>query len=68
MRSLGVEIASALYRLYPRDFQIDSTLRMLGSRHVVQAIKEGQDPAVIAQSWQGALEEFLEMRSKYLLY
>jgi len=52
--ALGIEIASALYRLYPKDFQIDKTLRMIGSRKVLQAIKAGQDPATVALGLAGA--------------
>jgi uncharacterized protein YbbC (DUF1343 family) len=66
--ALGVEIASALHQLHPGDFQIDKTLSMIGSRAVLQAIKEGQTPDSIIQSWQPALEDFLELRSKYVLY
>ncbi len=66
--ALGVEIASALYRLYPNDFQIDKTLPLIGSREVLQAIKEGQDPTAIVQSWQASLETFNKIRKKYLLY
>jgi uncharacterized protein YbbC (DUF1343 family) len=66
--ALGIEITSALYRLYPKDFQIDKTLGLIGSRKVLQAIKAGQDPATIAQDWQGLLEQFCMLRSKYLLY
>ena len=66
--ALGIEIASALYRLYPKDFQIDKTLGLIGSRKVLQAIKAGQDPATIVQDWQGPLEQFCMLRSKYLLY
>ena len=66
--ALGVEIASALHQLHPGDFQIDKTVSMIGSRAVLQAIKEGQTPDSIIQGWQPALEEFLDLRSKYLLY
>ena len=66
--ALGIEIASALYRLYPKDFQIDKTLGLIGSRKVLQAIKKGQDPTSIVQDWQEPLEQFRELRSKYLLY
>jgi uncharacterized protein YbbC (DUF1343 family) len=66
--ALGIEIVSALYRLYPKDFQIDKTLGMIGSREVLQAIKESQDPASIVQDWQTPIEEFCKLRSKYLLY
>jgi uncharacterized protein YbbC (DUF1343 family) len=66
--ALGVEIASALYKLYPDRFLLDKILPMVGSRSVLQAIKEGQDPNSIVLSWQEPLEQFLRIRSKYLLY
>jgi uncharacterized protein YbbC (DUF1343 family)/CubicO group peptidase (beta-lactamase class C family) len=66
--ALGIEIASALHRLYPRDFHLDKTLGLIGSREVLLAIKDGQDPTTIVQNWQGPLEQFCKLRSKYLLY
>ena len=66
--ALGIEIVSALYRLYPKSFEIDKTLGLIGSRKVLQAVKQGQDPASIVQDWQTSLEQFRELRSKYLLY
>lgn len=66
--SLGIEIASALHRLYPNDFQVDKTLELIGSREVLKAIQGGQDPVSIVQNWQGPLEQFCNLRSKYLLY
>jgi uncharacterized protein YbbC (DUF1343 family) len=66
--ALGVEIASALHRLYPKSFQLDKTLGLIGSREVLQLIKAGQDPKGIAQQWQRPLEEFCKVRAKYLLY
>lgn len=66
--ALGVEIASALQRLYPTQFELDKTLGMIGARWVVQAIKDGQDPREIAQRWQGRLAAFRALRAKYLLY
>jgi len=66
--ALGVEIASALYRLYPRDFQLDKSLFLVGSYDVLRAIKEGQDPSSIVQNWQSPLADFRNLRSKYLLY
>jgi uncharacterized protein YbbC (DUF1343 family) len=66
--ALGVEIASALHRLYPSDFHLDKTLSLIGSREVIQAIKDEQDPNAIVQNWQPSLEMFNKIRSKYLLY
>ena len=66
--ALGVEIICALHRFYPRDFEIDKTLSLIGSRSVFQAIKEGGDPAAVAQGWQDSLQKYRLLRSKYLLY
>lgn len=66
--NLGIEIASALYRLYPKDFMLDKILELIGSKEILMAIKNGQDPYLIAQGWQKSLEEFFKLRSKYLLY
>jgi uncharacterized protein YbbC (DUF1343 family)/CubicO group peptidase (beta-lactamase class C family) len=66
--ALGIEIISALYRLYPRDFEIEKTLPLIGSRSVLQAIKEGKDPQSIVLGWLQPLEQFRHLRSKYLLY
>lgn len=65
---LGVEIISSLYRLYPQDFEIDETLSLIGSRVVLRALKEGQDPRTIASGWQASLDQFRRLRSLYLLY
>jgi uncharacterized protein YbbC (DUF1343 family) len=66
--ALGIEIASALYRLYPTSFQIDKTVGMVGASWIVKAIKDGEDPTSIVLRWKGSLESFLRMREKYLLY
>jgi len=65
---LGIEIVGALYRLYPNVFEVDKTVGMIGSRNVVQKIKQGQDPAQVALTWQDSLEGFKKIRAKYLLY
>ncbi len=66
--ALGVELAAALYRLYPGEFQIDRILSMLGAREVLRAIKQGDDPREIRRRWQPGLERFLRLRARYLLY
>lgn len=66
--ALGIEIAGALYRLYPNSFQIDKILDLMGSHRLLEAIKDGQDPNSIALQWQVQIEQFRKLRSKYLLY
>jgi uncharacterized protein YbbC (DUF1343 family) len=65
---MGVEILSALYRLYPGVFQVDRALTLLGSRAALQALKDGLDPHEIAAAWQPGLDRFLLTRARYLLY
>jgi len=65
---LGVELAAALYRLYPEYFKLTATLGMIGSRQVLDDVRAGKDPRAIAASWRDSLEEFQRLRSAYLLY
>jgi uncharacterized protein YbbC (DUF1343 family)/CubicO group peptidase (beta-lactamase class C family) len=65
---LGIEIVGALYRLYRDNFNIDQTLQMVGSRKVVQSVKNGVNPKIIARQWQKDLDRFRKLRSRYLLY
>jgi uncharacterized protein YbbC (DUF1343 family) len=66
--ALGIEIASALHRMYPGEFQLRKTLGLIGARWVLQAIKDGSDPRKIAQGWESSLEVFGKKRAKYLIY
>jgi uncharacterized protein YbbC (DUF1343 family)/CubicO group peptidase (beta-lactamase class C family) len=65
---LGVELAAALWKLYPDVFQLEKTLPLIGARWVLEAIKAGKDPRRIAFEWQDALQQFRTLRAKYLLY
>jgi hypothetical protein len=66
---MGVEIAAALYRLFPKDFQLGDTLSLIGSRAVLDGIKRNEDPRRIAYQWeQDALSSFRRTRARYLLY
>ncbi|MGH9446158.1 MAG: exo-beta-N-acetylmuramidase NamZ domain-containing protein, partial [Terriglobia bacterium] len=65
---LGVELASALYTLFPKEFKIDKTLPLTGSREVIDAIKAGKDPRAIELQWEKNLHAFMKMRARYLLY
>jgi uncharacterized protein YbbC (DUF1343 family) len=65
---LGVELAAALCHLYPGKFNLDETWSMIGSRTILEEIKNGNDPKSIYQGWQPKLEAFRQVRQKYLLY
>jgi len=64
----GIELISALYRLYGDRFQIDRTVSMIGSRASLDAVKAQTDPREIARAWTPALEDFRARREPHLLY
>jgi uncharacterized protein YbbC (DUF1343 family) len=65
---LGIELASALHKLYPNDFKLERMADLLVNQAVFEVIGAGEDPRRIAEDWQERLEEFVRLREKYLLY
>ena len=65
---LGVELLSALWRLYPQNFQLEKNIRLLGSKKTLERIRAGDDPVDIVADWQEDLEAFKRRRAPYLLY
>jgi len=65
---LGIELASALHKLYPNDFKMERMADLLVNQAVFEAIEAGEDPRRIAEDWQERLEGFVRLREKYLLY
>jgi uncharacterized protein YbbC (DUF1343 family) len=65
---LGVELASALYKLYPKDFKLERIKELLVNEAVYDALAAGAEPRRIVQDWQAGLEKFMEIRAKYLIY
>jgi len=65
---LGIELASALEKLYPEQFHLEKIVDLLVNQSVYDALAKGQDPRRIAQDWQERLEKFQQMRQKYLIY
>jgi uncharacterized protein YbbC (DUF1343 family)/CubicO group peptidase (beta-lactamase class C family) len=65
---LGVEIASALHKLYPDHFELQKMNTLLANRSVLDAIAAGDDPRRIAEGWRAELTAFTQKREKALLY
>jgi uncharacterized protein YbbC (DUF1343 family)/CubicO group peptidase (beta-lactamase class C family) len=65
---LGIELASALRKLYPSDYKIERMIELLMNQQVYDALVAGEDPRRIAQDWQEGLEKFEAIRKKYLIY
>jgi len=65
---MGVELLAALWHLFPKNFKLDGTLRLVGSHAVLESLRKGESPARIWYDWQEGLENFKKVREKYLLY
>jgi uncharacterized protein YbbC (DUF1343 family) len=65
---VGVEIASALVRLYGATFQLEAATPLFGSRALLARIRAGEDPARIAGAWAADEAAWRRLRAKYLLY
>lgn len=65
---LGAELISALWKLYPQQFKVEKTLRLVGSRKTLERIQAGDDPREIVAGWREELEAFRKLRARYLLY
>jgi uncharacterized protein YbbC (DUF1343 family) len=65
--ALGIELASALYSLYPGEFAVDKTIGLIGD-DALSAIKKNRSPNLIKMDLQEPLNQFMNIRSKYLLY
>ena len=65
---LGIELASALHKLYPQQFHMERMIELLVNQAVYDAIAQGQDPRRIAEDWRDSLQKFQQIRQKYLIY
>ena len=65
---MGLEIAAALWKLYPENFAVDKIIALLGSKATLERLKRGDAPTVIVADWVDELEAFKKVRAKYLLY
>ena len=65
---LGIELASAMEKLYPEQYHMDRMIELLNNRASFDGLVAGQDPRRIAQDWQTQLDAFQKVRQKYLLY
>jgi len=65
---MGIEIASALTKLYPGKFEPEKIINLVGNAATVKRLVDGEDPAAIVDGWNKDLEEFRKVRAKYLLY
>jgi uncharacterized protein YbbC (DUF1343 family) len=65
---LGLEVAAALYKLYPETFLIDKIDRLLLNQAALDALKAGKDPREVVNSGSVELQKFKQARVAALLY
>jgi uncharacterized protein YbbC (DUF1343 family) len=65
---LGLELAVAIQTLYPGKLDFSRNKRLIGSDDVIRRIQAAEDPLKIQESFQDALNAFIEIRARYLLY
>ena len=64
----GIEMALALRKLYPNDWNVDKYLRLLVNADTLERIKRGESAREIVNSWNNSLQEFRKARAEVLLY
>jgi uncharacterized protein YbbC (DUF1343 family) len=64
----GLEMAAQIYKLYPKEFNVDRFNRLLVSNKIYNAFKQGSEAKALRQIWDSELEQFKAIRQKYLLY
>jgi hypothetical protein len=66
--AVGLALAYALQRLHPQELQIDRILGNLGSREVLDAIRDGRPFADARALADRQAKAFLPVRARYLIY
>ncbi len=64
----GVEIAVALRKIYPQEWQIEKYKRLLVNQNTLDKMTGGMPSESLLQMWQNDLNEFSKRRARYLLY
>jgi uncharacterized protein YbbC (DUF1343 family) len=64
----GIEMALALRKLYPNDWQVDKYLRLLVNADTLERVKRGESAREIVASWNSGLQDFRRARAQVLLY
>jgi uncharacterized protein YbbC (DUF1343 family) len=66
--AVGLELAAALWKLYPKDFEVSQMKGLLANDAELEQLMKGADPRQIVAGWQRPLRAFRKLRNPYLLY
>jgi uncharacterized protein YbbC (DUF1343 family) len=64
----GIELARAIERLYPTNYNFEKFNTHLRDEPTMKLIESGADYRQIEQSWEKELKAFTQRREKFLLY
>jgi uncharacterized protein YbbC (DUF1343 family) len=64
----GLEIAVALRKLYPNEWQVDKYNRLLVNNEIFEKVKIAESPENLEKLYQTNLDEFKKRRASFLLY
>ena len=64
----GIEIATALRSLYPKDWDVDKYGRLLVNAEILEMIKRGDRPEAVESAITARLADFEKRRAPFLLY
>jgi uncharacterized protein YbbC (DUF1343 family) len=64
----GFEIAAALRKLYPNDWQVDRYARLLVNGKLLSMVQQGADAAALSAEAQKDVDAFKKRREPFLLY
>jgi uncharacterized protein YbbC (DUF1343 family) len=64
----GIEVAAALRKLYPTEWNVERYARLLVNGEILAAVTRGESPETIEKLWQVGITNFDKRRASYLLY
>ncbi len=65
---LGIELGSAIAKLFPGQMDWKANEKLTGDRSVLSQLEAGGDFAAIEQSYAPQLQQFRQRRAEFLLY
>ncbi|MBL8125737.1 MAG: DUF1343 domain-containing protein, partial [Blastocatellia bacterium] len=64
----GIEIACALRKIYPTEWNVERYGRLLVNADILAAVTRGDSPETVEKLWQIGITDFNRRRASYLLY
>ena len=65
---LGIEIASALIKLYSSQFKVTGLDTLMVNKTSFDGLLAGEDPRRLAEEWRDGQDRFKSVRARYLIY